>query len=288
MRRLITTLSLVLASLLFASVASAQRAPEVRWQPHWDQVRTAQYVYMGLLVGVEGVLEYGPVRSGGPPRVKGAFFGDEAVQSLIRIDDSGGAATADLLSDLLWYPSLSFPLWADALGAALIGHGQGEVAWQLTAISIQALLTTTLVARILHITVRRQRPIYDQAEKDGVEADTGLARTLSFPGGHAATAWAGAGLTCSFHRNLPLFGGGFFDDAACPSLITVAAATSILRMMIDAHYFSDTIVGSGIGFTIGYFFPQLLHFGSPKHGDRVQLVPWSTRHSAGLSLTWST
>jgi membrane-associated phospholipid phosphatase len=79
----------------------------------------------------------------------------------------------------------------------------------------------------------------------------------------------GAGLLCVYHEELPLYGGGAWDVAACVEGITVGVGVGVLRLMADRHYVSDVMVGGAIGFVSGYALPRLLHFWRRPPGELV-------------------
>jgi membrane-associated phospholipid phosphatase len=281
--------SLLLASmaLLLAGRAEAQLAPDASWQPQWTKVRGGQYMLMGGLIAAEVYFELGPVRSASQPRTTGPWLFDQPVRELLAAD-MDAQRDIDSISDFFWHPTQWFPIYADVLIAALAVHGESETAWQLLAISGQALLGTAVIVRMLHLSVRRQRPVYYEAERRGIElGGIGTAETLSFPSGHAATAFAAAGLTCSFHRHIPLFGHGAWNDAACIATLAGATTTAALRMVADRHYATDTLLGSGLGFTLGYLLPELFHFGegaAESGSGRLQLLPYMGRRQGGFLL----
>ncbi|MDB5243236.1 MAG: hypothetical protein JWP57_3861 [Spirosoma sp.] len=103
-------------------------------------------------------------------------------------------------------PGRSTPL--DRAGIALLAHG----------------LTTVLVLSLKQIT-HELRP-------DGSDS-------YSFPSGHTALAFTGAGLLDrEFGRVSPLIPIGGY---------AVATSTGLLRMTNDKHWVSDVLVGAGIG-----------------------------------------
>jgi membrane-associated phospholipid phosphatase len=84
--------------------------------------------------------------------------------------------------------------------------------------------------------------------------------TASFPGGHVAGAFVGAGVVCAHHLHLPVYGGGFWDPAACIANTAVAAAAGYARMAAARHYATDTLTGAALGASAGFLLPWLLHY----------------------------
>jgi membrane-associated phospholipid phosphatase len=88
-------------------------------------------------------------------------------------------------------------------------------------------------------------------------------RHRSFFSGHTSIAFAAAGLSCTHHMNLGLYGGGGADAAACGASLLVAASTGALRMAGDVHYATDVGVGAIWGSLAGFGLPWLLHYKDP-------------------------
>lgn len=70
----------------------------------------------------------------------------------------------------------------------------------------------------------------------------------SFFSGHTSTAFTGAGLICMQEK-----GKGW----CYPSLV-LAATAGYFRIAAKKHYLSDVLVGAGIGYLNGRYFPKLI------------------------------
>jgi undecaprenyl-diphosphatase len=99
----------------------------------------------------------------------------------------------------------------------------------LTAVTV---LSADLLATGLKLLTDRPRPYVAHPEQHPL---TNPVLDVSFPSGHAATAFAGA---TALARFLP--------GSAVP-LYLVAAAVAWSRVYVGAHYVSDVIVGSALG-----------------------------------------
>jgi len=265
--------------------ANAHDASRVRWDPAWPRFQSWQYGVLGGLLATQLYLEFGPGTNTGAPRIKGLLPLDDEMRELVLLDSLADQSRVDHASDFTWYGTLLFPLYADAALAAWAVHGAGDVAWQLALISTQIALTVSILTRLSHLIVQRQRPLFYYAERAGEPRPTiNTAESLSFISGHAALAFAGAGLTCRFHQHLPLFGAPWADTAACVGTLLTATATGLFRMMSDRHFFSDTLIAAALGLSVGYYLPALLHFDAGDDARGLRLTPWASRNAGGFAL----
>ena len=172
---------------------------------------------------------------------------------------------------------LSFGPWGD----------DGENARDAAEISV--LWMGTLQDTVIFETNGDEANLFTIGEEpaSSFDCDSQNKRQRSFYSGHTAFTFATAGLICSHHLNLKLYGGGAPDIAACATGFAAAAATGTLRMVGDQHYATDVITGALVGTITGLGLPWLLHYrhdrSSTKRsadGFRVQLVPYAA--GAGL------
>jgi membrane-associated phospholipid phosphatase len=65
----------------------------------------------------------------------------------------------------------------------------------------------------------------------------------------------------------------------------------ISRIIVDAHYATDTLAGITVGALSGWLLPELLHYGfggRPRDTSAVlKYVPVPTASSSSLGLSWS-
>jgi len=130
--------------------------------------------------------------------------------------------------------------------------------------------------RIGHRAIGRDRPSLQECatnpEYAGVcKPEDGGNKFASFPGGHAAMSFTSASLVCSHHAALSLYGKKGWDRFACVLTMSTATATTILRAVADRHWFSDLMVGAGIGIAVGLSVPYLLHY-APKYRTKHAMV----------------
>jgi hypothetical protein len=101
-----------------------------------------------------------------------------------------------------------------------------------------------IVKQILKYATRRERP----ATPDGQLLDEGRGRFwfggISFPAGHAMNAWTLSSVLAFRYRDKPIIKYGAYG---------VAVAVSVSRIGSRAHFNSDVLVGSVLGYLIGKY-----------------------------------
>ena len=264
MARLVCIFGLLLASR--AHTQQPSEGAELRWSPH-RRVGLAEYaVTLGspvlLRMANYALTEPGAARLGG-----GVLF-DDAVRDTLRLRSRDRRDAADLFSDVSWLSSMAYP-YVDALLVAWLLRDSPDVAWQMIVISTQAFSITSFVTELSIHHAARERPGQQECAVDPNYAPTcsSNASFHSFPSGHTAGAFVGAGLACAHHLNLPLYDGGAADVVACGLALTWASANALARIASDRHWVSDVIVGAGIGLSLGWLMPELIYFADPETGD---------------------
>lgn len=105
----------------------------------------------------------------------------------------------------------------------------------------------------------------------------------SFPSGHTAATMLSAHIMFREYRDVsPWIGiGGYL----------MATTTGVFRILNDAHWFSDVMMGAGIGLLsaeIGYMMLPVWHslFGIKDSGKQVAAIPMITTKSVGLGFVY--
>jgi membrane-associated phospholipid phosphatase len=243
-----------------------ERAPpahRLSWDPH-IRFRAVQYVVTFGTPVLFRIID-GNTREAEQPRWRGPVLFDSAARDLLRAGSEQGQHTARRLSDYAWYAAMAWP-FLDAVVVALALDQNLDVAWQLSALALQAYALSGFVTLLTIKATARQRPLGDGCS-DGSPDPACSLPPRGFPSGHTAGAFAGAGLVCSSHLNLPLYGNSAVDRAACAGALTLASATALLRVSSDRHYASDVIVGAGIGSLVGYVLPTLFQYATSEPSD---------------------
>lgn len=276
------TLFLVLSALpaLLAAPASAaeptkKSAPArtlpigVEARPHrphrlnwtYPRFRTWQYAASTITSGVNFYIEFA-----GPDypdqRTRGPVPLDSSLRTWLRIDNPRKAQRVALISDHMWYATQYFSFLDSIITPLVFDRGNFDVAWQLTMINWQGIGLSFFFTRLTHLAVGRARPSqYGCSEEPDAEFPC-ISAGPSFLSGHTSMSAVGAGLACSHHAALPMYGGGVPDVAVCVLLGASTLAVGTMRIAADRHWASDVVVGLGVGGAIGLGLPYLLHYSS--------------------------
>ena len=243
-----------------------------RWR-HWGAL---DYVITGALAAGYLTVEF----AGGPPdeaRWRGGILFDGAVRRALVKKSRKGRDDWNTASDVFALIPQGMMLVDSLLVPLLSDDWNTEVAWQLTVIAAQSEAVAGLLARAGHFGVARARPDVEPCRRDSsYSASCFRGSTAGFPGGHVASAAVGAGVVCAHHLHLPLYGGAFWDPAACVANSAVALVAGYARMAGDRHYISDTIVGAALGAGAGFLLPWFVHYrGGESAQDSQGSLRWT-------------
>jgi len=273
--------------------------PRVAWDPRWRPVAPWEYAATGgVLLGSFAVLIWGPEP---PDNWRGGTKFDDLLGDGVRLDDPSLADQAATVSDALYFGSMAYRL-VDTLGVAGVGYGDWYLARQMAMIDLESFSVVALAMFGSQVFVGRQRPEYNERCSNPAEpCSSSSARFRSFIAGHPATVLTAAGLTCTHHAHLPLYGGGWGDALACGVMIGAAGFTGATRVLAGKHYPSDLLLGFGLGAFAGFVLPRALHYGfsdegyyerpGPKAASArpnpapilVRVMPWSEPSLIGVS-----
>jgi membrane-associated phospholipid phosphatase len=259
-----------------APEARSRARPEVAWDPAWPRFRVSEYVATGLLAATAfGTLAIPP--SEGRWTTVNGF--DGSARGALRIRSDRQREMARDASDLL-LTLMTNHLAVDALLVTWWGHGRGSVAWEIAMIDVEALALNAALNGVVAGLTSRERPYRAGCAGPEEQQDRdcrGSKRYRSFFSGHSSTAFTAAGLVCSHHARLPLYGGGAPDALACAASLGTAAAVATLRVVSDQHFATDALTGAAVGALTGLGLPWLLHYrgGAPAsdapRGDGITL-----------------
>jgi membrane-associated phospholipid phosphatase len=171
--------------------------------------------------------------------------------------------TAGRVSDVVALASMAQPLLIDSLFVVGFGDKNSDVAWQMQVINAQSYAITLLGSSVAKRFFARERPYGSACAKNPryTEDCKTSDRFRSYYSGHAAITATGAGLVCAHHTHLPIYGGSYYDPAACLVALAGTIATGTLRIASDRHWTTDVITGHIMGLASGFLLPSLVYYG---------------------------
>lgn len=213
------------------------------------------------------------------PRWEGGILFDEAARNELRARDPETRARFRTVGNYTYHLSPLIPI-IDVLVVSAIGHGDRKLAENLGLITLEAYSYTGLSAFVSTEISARARPDA-QCQSSECTADT-----QSFFSGHAAISATAAGLVCANHSRIALYENAWADAAICALSAANALATATTRVVADRHYASDVIVGTSVGFSIGYAVPVLLHYSHAGRQVAIGADPTCGGNCIGLTGTF--
>jgi len=246
------------------------------WNPDWPRFRVVEYVATGVFLGgAIGSLAIQPDEA----RWTQVNHFDSFWRSRLRLGSARSRQAARDASDILLTFGINHLIF-DSLVVAWWGHGSGDVAWQIAMMDIEAMGFNAMLNGLVAGLTSRQRPYRARCNNTSLERIHDCRqdrRYRSFFSGHTSTAFTIAGLTCSHHAHLPLYGGGAADRIACATSFLMAGTIGLLRVASDQHYTTDVLTGAAIGTLTGLGMPWLFHY---RGGAR----PKAPANNAGIGV----
>lgn len=268
-----------------ASVEGQSAREPVRWSERWRRVAAWQYaVTAGALGGAFALRVFGPEP---PDNWRGGILFDDAIGDRVRIENPGMADRVESMTDYFYLGSMAYRLVDSAILPAAMYDT--DLALQLSMIDVQSFSVVALTVFGSQVFIGRQRPEYDEScDESGAEGEPTRcqrrgSRLRSFIAGHPAIALTAAGLTCTHHAKLPLYGQPG-DTLACGLTLGAAAFTAAGRVVASKHYATDLVLGLGLGTFAGFILPRLAHygFGDRGHPARVDRQPVASAWRFGV------
>jgi membrane-associated phospholipid phosphatase len=256
--------------------------PPLVWRDEWPRFRDWEYV----VTGVAALASFASLAVP-PPATKWRNLNtfDEKARSALRFPDQDDRDVAKDASDLLMTLLIN-QLFLDTLVVTWWWRGQGTIAWQINMINLEAVALNGAFHGLTSVLAGRERPYFGVCtgpEDDQLRDCRGSKRYRSFFSGHTSTSFVAAGLICSHHIALPLYGGGAAEAGImCGAGFASAATVGLMRIMSDQHYMSDVLSGAAVGMLFGLGVPWIFHYGGGARPDRpaggppavsIQLVP---------------
>jgi len=253
----------------------------LRWDPSFDRMDTPEFILTGAAAGVALATNIvSPLKTGWD----GPILIDDQMRKL-RLPTLDSRLEVRSGTDVGLAVMTTYPIVVDSLIVAYWYRGSSDVALQMALIDAEAFAITGAIEGASNFFSGRARP-YSSDCGGAVPANTTDcstdARYRSFFSGHTAVSFTAAGLICAHHEALHLFESAA-DDYTCIAGFVAAGAIGTLRMVGDAHYFSDVLVGAVVGTAVGLGIPLLHHYKRAAPDDatsssdfRLNLVPGFT------------
>ncbi len=268
-----------------SSVAGIEkkRRHRLEWDERWHRFRVVEYVTTAT-TGAAAIGVFWFATPSDHPKWIGPILFDQAVRNAFHLHTRTGILAAEAAASTITIVLPAQSLLDSVVLPAL--DGNFDLMWQLGMMDAQAYALSGLVTASMYDTIGRARPSYEDC-KAGTSIDPycNAGEFASFPSGHTAAAWTGAGLLCAHHGALSLYGSGALDIAACIEGVTLATADGVLRLMADRHWVSDVLTGGAIGFFTGYGLPMLLHYWKRPPGEVVNRPDLKVAILAGAGVT---
>jgi len=175
---------------------------------------------------------------------------------------------------------VTYPVLVDSVIVAYWYRGSDDVALQMALIDVEAFTITGALAGTANFLSGRARPFAQECggliPSNSLDCTTDT-KNRSFFSGHTSISFTGASLICAHHLALDLFESAA-DPVMCATGLALATTIGALRIIGDAHYFSDVVVGAAVGTAVGLGIPLLHHYKrAPGPGAssvlRLNLVP---------------
>jgi membrane-associated phospholipid phosphatase len=242
--------------------------PPLVWKDEWPRFRSWEYVVTGVAAAVSFATLAIP-----PPATKWSSLNafDEKARLALRFPDQDDRDVAKDTSDLL-LTLLINQLFLDTLVVTWWWRGQGSIAWQINMINLEAIALNGMFHGLTSVFAGRERPYFGVCtgpEEDQLRDCRGSKRYRSFFSGHTSTSFVAAGLMCSHHIAMPLYGGGAAEAGiVCVGGFASAATVGLMRVMSDQHYMSDVVSGAAVGTLFGLGVPWIFHYRGGARPDR--------------------
>jgi membrane-associated phospholipid phosphatase len=279
-----------IALLSLAATARADDPPPVgawHWDPAWTHAGPVDY---GLTIfALEDIVPYELFAQSKQPPLHwtGPILFDSAVRNLLRgatqeVRDEAGTASWIGFGAVIGYTVIDLPYSFFRFG--------NQAGWDLFWMDGSALALSTMIDLNVRDVVGRARPdVYACMASGGSAASclgTSSESTRSFPGGHVAMVTTAAALTCTQHLSLHLYGSPW-DEIACGASVSGDVAVGVLRIVADAHWASDILVGAGLGLAIGWGLPVAMHLHGGEPDTSSRLAPYAVPlpHGAQVGFT---
>jgi membrane-associated phospholipid phosphatase len=234
------------------------RGKRLYWDPGFNRMDTPEMILTGVaaVVALTTNLVH-PLTTGW----KGGILVDDKVRSL-RLPTLDARLEVRSGTDVGLAIMTTYPILVDSIIVAYWYRGSDDVALQMALIDAEAFAITGAIEGTTNFLSGRARP-YSADCGTAVPSNTtdcsSDSRYRSFFSGHTAVSFTAASLICAHHQALHLFDSAA-DPITCAAALLAAGTIGTLRIVGDAHYLSDVVVGAVVGTAVGLGIPLLHHY----------------------------
>ena len=274
-------------TLLLSTSARAEETPEEPvergWRENVPRMRWWEYVGGAGLLGGSIAIRFA-VDVSGEPNWRGGILLDEVTYDAVFIDSPHLFRTWRKVGDIGYFSSFAWSM-VDPVIAGIAYDW--DTALQMTMMNLEAFSVYSMILSVFQLIVRRERPStrecvdQDKASALGVSCGTGNQNVnRSFIGGHTGTVATAATLTCLHHAHHRLWGSIEADTLPCVTWTAMTALVFTSRTLTGQHYFTDNLLGVGVGMLSG-FVPWWLHYAFPMFTGEEDVVSSSPIRPTG-------
>jgi membrane-associated phospholipid phosphatase len=284
MAQAVVALALVVlpATVRAQTPSSAEESP-LAW--HWRRQHPVDYGAAAVFGAIALATELAPHSD--DTRWQGGIAFDDEVRDAFVLGNFDDRKIAARVSDATISVLAAHTVLIDAVLVAWAGHGNGDTAWQMAAIDVEAMAFTVAFTGAIKRAAERERPSGTACRTDSQYDRRCVEQSSdgSFFSGHTSLAFTAAGLTCVHHMYLPLYGRAG-DKLACAAASLLATSVAAERVLADRHYATDVLVGGAVGAFSGAVMPWALFYAHPTTSTGVawSLSPQPGADEGGLGL----
>lgn len=171
--------------------------------------------------------------------ISASFFADKGIKSYVIKHKN---RFMDHFTDYVKPLGNGFLILPVSVGLGTIGYYSKDARlFKSSYTSVESILTTSIITGALKITIGRKRPC--KTNNPFIFKPFNMSSNYqSFPSGDVSTAWAFITPYAIYYHQ--------------PLLYLIPLSVSVERIYNNDHWTSDTLIGTAIGFSIGYLFSE--------------------------------
>jgi hypothetical protein len=235
------------------------------WPANVPVMRWWEYAGGAALLGGSFAIRF-TVDVAGEPTWTGGILLDEVIYDTSFVESPHLFRTWRSIGDIGYFASFAWSVVDPVIAGFSYDWG---TAVQMTMMNLEAFSVFSMVLSFSQMLIQRERPATRECETPEKAAALGVSCgrgnqnvNRSFIGGHTGTAATAATLTCLHHAQLPLWGSRAADALPCVTATAMTALVFTSRTITGQHYFTDNLLGVGVGVMSGLV-PWSLHYAFP-------------------------